>query len=67
MNQNELKQALSKLPLGNGRYSGLGSDANINWVLTHDYKVLMKGYDGKRAIAVAHRISTRNEYEIGKE
>jgi hypothetical protein len=36
--------------------AGLGTDANINWALTHDYQVLAKGYNGKRADAFAHRI-----------
>jgi hypothetical protein len=36
--------------------AGLGTDANINWALTHDYQVLAKGYNGKRADAFAQRI-----------
>lgn len=32
--------------------SGLGTDAKINWALTHDYQVLVKGYNGKRAIVL---------------
>ena len=36
--------------------AGLGTDENINWALTHDYQVVMKGYNGKRAQAFARRI-----------
>lgn len=38
--------------------AGLGTDDNINWALSHDYQVLMKGYNGKRAQAFARRIPT---------
>jgi hypothetical protein len=37
--------------------AGLGTDENINWALTHDYQVVMKGYNGKRAQAFARRIA----------
>ncbi len=37
--------------------AGLGTDENINWALTHDYQVLAKGYNGKRADALAQRIA----------
>jgi len=47
--------------------SGLGTDANINWALTHDYQVLMKGYNGKRAAALARRVAARDWYEVGSE
>ncbi len=36
--------------------AGLGTDENINWALSHDYQVLMKGYNGKRAQAFARRL-----------
>jgi DDE family transposase len=35
--------------------AGLGTDENINWTLSHDYQVLMKGFNGKRAKALAAR------------
>jgi hypothetical protein len=44
--------------------SGLGTDANLNWALTHDYQVLMKGYNGKRASALARRIAARDWYQL---
>jgi hypothetical protein len=47
--------------------SGLGTDANINWALTHDYQVLMKGYNGKRASALGRRIAARDWYPIADE
>jgi hypothetical protein len=36
--------------------AGLGTDHNINWALSHNFQVLMKGYNGKRALALAQRI-----------
>lgn len=36
---------------------GLGTDENINWALTQDYQVLMKGYNGKRATAFSRQIA----------
>lgn len=47
--------------------SGLGTDANINWALTHDYQVLMKGYNGKRASALGRRIAARDWYQLADE
>jgi Transposase DDE domain group 1 len=47
--------------------SGLGTDANLNWALSHDYQVLMKGYNGKRASALARRIAARDWYQIADE
>lgn len=44
--------------------AGLGTDENINWALTHDYQVLMKGYNGKRAQAFARRISNADWYAL---
>jgi len=43
---------------------GLGTDENINWALTHDYQVLMKGYNGKRANALARRIAPPAWHEV---
>jgi hypothetical protein len=47
--------------------SGLGTDANINWALTHDYQVLMKGYNGKRASALGRQIAACDWYPIADE
>ncbi|MGB8645286.1 MAG: transposase [Anaerolineae bacterium] len=44
--------------------AGLGSDTNINWALTHNYQVLMKGYNGKRAIAFAKQINAADWYAL---
>ena len=44
--------------------AGLGTDENINWALTHDYQVLMKGYNGKRAQAFARRITDADWYAL---
>ena len=33
----------------------LGTDENINWALTQDYQVLMKGCNGKRATAFSRQ------------
>lgn len=35
---------------------GFGTDANINWALAHGYRVLAKGYSGKRAKAFARAV-----------
>jgi hypothetical protein len=35
---------------------GLGSDANINWLLAHDYQVLTKGLNHSRAEAQARQV-----------
>ncbi len=43
---------------------GLGTDENINWALTHDYQVFMKGYNGKRANALARWIAAKDWYEL---
>ncbi len=43
---------------------GLGTDDNINWALAHDYQVLMKGYNGKRANAFARRIADSDWYAL---
>jgi hypothetical protein len=43
---------------------GLGTDENINWALTHDYQVLMKGYNGKRALAFARQITDSDWYPL---
>jgi hypothetical protein len=45
---------------------GLGTDDNINWAWAHDYQVLMKGYNGKRANALARRITDRDWHPLGK-
>ncbi len=44
--------------------AGLGTDSNINWALTHNYQVLMKGYNGKRAIAFAKQIPAKEWYAL---
>ena len=44
--------------------AGLGTDENINWALTHDYQVLMKGYNGKRAQAFARQIGDQDWYAL---
>jgi len=44
--------------------AGLGTDENINWALTHDYRVLMKGYNGKRAKAFARQIADNAWYAL---
>jgi hypothetical protein len=36
--------------------AGLGTDANINWLLWAHFQVLMKGFSGKRALAWAKQI-----------
>ena len=43
---------------------GLGTDDNINWALTHDYQVLMKGYNGKRATALARQITAKDWHAL---
>ena len=43
---------------------GLGTDENINWALTHDYQVLMKGYNGKRALAFSRQITDSDWYPL---
>jgi hypothetical protein len=43
---------------------GLGTDDNINWALTHDYQVLMKGYNGKRALAFARQVTDSDWYPL---
>lgn len=44
--------------------SGLGTDENINWALAHDYQVLMKGYNGKRALAFSRQITDSDWYPL---
>jgi Transposase DDE domain group 1 len=46
---------------------GLGTDANINWALSHDYQVVMKGYNGKRATAFARRIASEKWYTLRQD
>lgn len=46
---------------------GLGTDENINWALAHDYQVLMKGYNGKRANAFARRIADPDWYALRED
>lgn len=46
---------------------GFGTDTNINWALSHDYQVLMKGYNGKRAIAFARRIAPDKWYTVRED
>jgi hypothetical protein len=46
---------------------GLGTDANINWALTHDYQVLMKGYNGKRATAFVQQIADRDWFALRED
>lgn len=36
---------------------GAGTDENLGWLLSRDYQVLAKGYSGKRAHALAARVS----------
>lgn len=36
--------------------AGLGTDDNLNWALSHDYQVLMKGYNSRRANACVRQI-----------
>jgi hypothetical protein len=43
---------------------GLGTDDNINWALAHDYQVMMKGYNGKRATAFARQIADTDWYPL---
>jgi Transposase DDE domain group 1 len=45
--------------------AGLGTDENINWALSHDYQVLMKGFNGKRAKAFASRIPAAAWHPVG--
>jgi len=40
--------------------AGLGTDANINWLLWLNFQVLMKGRSGKRAQALARAISSED-------
>ena len=47
--------------------AGLGTDENINWALAHDYQVLMKGYNGKRAQAFARRIADADWYALRQD
>jgi hypothetical protein len=37
--------------------AGLGSDANINWLLWGKYQLVMKGYSGSRAASLAAQLS----------
>lgn len=46
---------------------GLGTDENINWALAHDYQVLMKGYNGKRATAFAQRVASRDWHPLRED
>lgn len=41
--------------------AGFGTDDNLNWLLHRGYHILCKGYSGKRAAAVARRISDWQE------
>ncbi|MBM3134867.1 MAG: hypothetical protein FJZ89_06200 [Chloroflexi bacterium] len=43
--------------------AGLGTDANINWLLWRHFQVLMKGFSGKRALAWAKQIPSTNWVE----
>lgn len=36
---------------------GMGSDANVNWLLAHDYHILTKGFNHSRAEAQARRLA----------
>lgn len=45
--------------------AGLGTDENINWALSHDYQVLMKGFNGKRAKAFARCIPAAAWHPVG--
>ncbi len=44
--------------------AGLGTDSNINWALTHNFQVLMKGYNGKRALAFAKQIKSADWHPL---
>lgn len=44
--------------------AGLGTDSNINWALTQNFQVLMKGYNGKRALAFAKQIKPADWYAL---
>jgi hypothetical protein len=46
---------------------GLGTDENINWALAHDYQVLMKGYNGKRANAFARQIHEQDWHPLRED
>jgi hypothetical protein len=46
---------------------GLGTDENINWALAHDYQVVMKGYNGKRAIAFSRQIANPDWYPLRQD
>ncbi len=44
--------------------AGFGTDGNINWALAHNFQVLVKGYNGKRAFALAQRIKSPDWYAL---
>lgn len=46
---------------------GLGTDENINYALAHDYQVLMKGYNGKRAKACTRQIADADWYALRED
>lgn len=43
--------------------AGLGTDANVNWLLWSDYQVLMKGFSGSRSVKLAEQVSQTDWYE----
>jgi hypothetical protein len=44
--------------------AGLGTDSNITRILTHNFQMLMKGYNGKRALAFAKQIQSADWYRL---
>lgn len=46
--------------------AGLGTDANINWLLWADYQVLMKGFSGPRAASFANQLTEQDWIEDPK-
>jgi len=36
--------------------ASLGTDGNVNWLLWLGYQVLMKGFSGRRAVSLAHKL-----------
>jgi hypothetical protein len=43
--------------------AGLGTDANVNWILWRDYEVLMKGFSGRRAAKMASNLDASDWIE----
>lgn len=43
--------------------AGLGTDANVNWLLWLNYQVLMKGFSGSRSVKLAEQVHEEDWYE----